>query len=1044
MRKGGKAYLSLALCLILLGSNSAFVYASEAEVQNPEEVVAQVEENLEILEDVPEVETEDPVVSKEMPDVEVLPTAACEITYSAEYNPKAPYETALWMKFIPEKSGVYLLSSNEPDGNKNIFDAEGDPVNTEYTYCERGLLQYLEAGVTYALKLNGVKNGSGVLEFSIAKAKDVASLKVTKAPAKATYYNNFGEDLSAKGMKVRVNYTDGTYETVTVEEFNWIDLKSGYSLCVEAEWRGDFFNIYINNFESVPAITYKVKFADAAGLTKYTSGNKITFAAGETVKYLKFVPGFTGEYVMQAIGMTNIYAYLYDASTGEKADTVTKGKTYHLRVENLAGISGTARVNITKKAQTSAKALKGFEITKQPYQKEFYYKPGKSVELCPAGMEITATYGDGSKEVLKYTHNRNVYNADESLRFSINKISISSPKEGKQTLTISVNDYDFTDSYEVVLKPYPEETDSSLEEGITKLQVEPGKPYYYSYVIPKDGVYDISLSDIDSYQMRNHLVVLGDKSDYWGGTKEFTEGMVVYVYLLNMLSETMEVEINIQRLHDIGATISDFEWTTPPKEEVLAYYGLIRAEGIVTFSDGSKVQAGVPALQQHTVDFIDYPIEIKAEITDGKDSSVVGEREITYTVGVKSGDNNEYVEVDKRTIEFVGPSTYNGGPAVTIKKNQSVNVNAAKIGDDYVAYKFVPAKTAAYRMIGNGEVGYENAHTYGIFVEMDGKVECVDSTNVSGYYVDREILKAGQTYYVVFPVCAKDNFTFTCRENKAVQGVSGYFSNELQVKNATVADVLKNAVITVNFKDGTSEKLDHSKWTYFSNEEKTGYYNMDSYYNVYTVRLGQTQGTTKKLTAARQMITISQEMNYGYTVDLGYVRANGYKITFHKNNGTYLGKASAVIESGKQLGTLPVAKRKGYVLKGWYTAKTGGTKFTATTKISTGRTLYAQWTKVTAPAKVNKPTLTNVSGKKMKVAYKKVTNAKGYQIVYSTSSKFTNSTTKKVTVTTLNKTFSSLKKGKTYYVKVRAYKTDSYGNKVWGAYSAVNKVTIKK
>jgi len=327
---------------------------------------------------------------------------------------------------------------------------------------------------------------------------------------------------------------------------------------------------------------------------------------------------------------------------------------------------------------------------------------------------------------------------------------------------------------------------------------------------------------------------------------------------------------------------------------------------------------------------------------------------------------------------------------------------------------------------------------------MDGKAECVDSTQVSGYYVDREVLTAGETYYVVFPLRASDNFSFVCRENKAVQGVSGYFSNELQLKNATAADVLKNAVITIYFKDGTSEKLDNSKWTYYSNAEGTGYYNADSYYNIYTANLGKTQGTTKKLTAERQMISVYQQMNYGYEVPIGYVKANGYKITFNKNNGTYLSKTSKVIESGKQLGTLPVAKRKGYVLKGWYTAKTGGTKFTAETKISKSSTLYAQWTKVTAPAKVKKPTLTNLSGKKMKVAYKKVTNAKGYQIVYSTSSKFTSAATKKVTVTSLNKTFTGLKTGKTYYVKVRAYKTDSYGNKVWGVYSAVNKITIKK
>ena len=39
---------------------------------------------------------------------------------------------------------------------------------------------------------------------------------------------------------------------------------------------------------------------------------------------------------------------------------------------------------------------------------------------------------------------------------------------------------------------------------------------------------------------------------------------------------------------------------------------------------------------------------------------------------------------------------------------------------------------------------------------------------------------------------------------------------------------------------------------------------------------------------------------------------------------------------------------------------------------------------------------------------------------------------------------SGLTKGKTYYVKVRAYKTDSTGQAVYGKYSAVKKVKIKK
>ena len=83
--------------------------------------------------------------------------------------------------------------------------------------------------------------------------------------------------------------------------------------------------------------------------------------------------------------------------------------------------------------------------------------------------------------------------------------------------------------------------------------------------------------------------------------------------------------------------------------------------------------------------------------------------------------------------------------------------------------------------------------------------------------------------------------------------------------------------------------------------------------------------------------------------------------------------------------------------------------------------------------------------KSMKVSWKKDTKATGYQITYAQNKKFTKSK-KNVTVKsykTTSKTIKKLKKGKTYYVKVRAYKTVS-GKKLYGSYSAVKSVKIKK
>lgn len=98
---------------------------------------------------------------------------------------------------------------------------------------------------------------------------------------------------------------------------------------------------------------------------------------------------------------------------------------------------------------------------------------------------------------------------------------------------------------------------------------------------------------------------------------------------------------------------------------------------------------------------------------------------------------------------------------------------------------------------------------------------------------------------------------------------------------------------------------------------------------------------------------------------------------------------------------------------------------------------------VTVPAKVKISSIKNNKTKVFTVKWKKVKNAKGYQIQYALNKKFTKG---KKTKTTLKYTFmvKKLKKGKVYYVRVRAYNTDSKRTKVYGKWSSIKKIKIKK
>jgi len=80
--------------------------------------------------------------------------------------------------------------------------------------------------------------------------------------------------------------------------------------------------------------------------------------------------------------------------------------------------------------------------------------------------------------------------------------------------------------------------------------------------------------------------------------------------------------------------------------------------------------------------------------------------------------------------------------------------------------------------------------------------------------------------------------------------------------------------------------------------------------------------------------------------------------------------------------------------------------------------------------------------KKAKVTWKKVSHATGYQVQCSTSKKF-NKNKKTSSTNKLKKTIKGLKKGKTYYIRVRAYSMDS-GMRYYAPWSSVKKVKIKK
>lgn len=97
---------------------------------------------------------------------------------------------------------------------------------------------------------------------------------------------------------------------------------------------------------------------------------------------------------------------------------------------------------------------------------------------------------------------------------------------------------------------------------------------------------------------------------------------------------------------------------------------------------------------------------------------------------------------------------------------------------------------------------------------------------------------------------------------------------------------------------------------------------------------------------------------------------------------------------------------------------------------------------VTVTPKKQSISLVNKIKKQLTIKWKKNNKVSGYEVVYSANKKFTGKKTVRKAKTTTSYKIKGLKKGKTYYAKVRSYKTVN-GKRIYGAYSTTKKATIK-
>ena len=206
-----------------------------------------------------------------------------------------------------------------------------------------------------------------------------------------------------------------------------------------------------------------------------------------------------------------------------------------------------------------------------------------------------------------------------------------------------------------------------------------------------------------------------------------------------------------------------------------------------------------------------------------------------------------------------------------------------------------------------------------------------------------------------------------------------------------------------------------------------------------TVKITATSAATSNFNAASKTVTV--KVVPAATASLTAAnQATGIKLTWKKVTGAtgflvYRGSSKiATIKSGS---TVTCTDGK---------ANTNGTKYTykiiATASTGNGPAKSVTTYCVARPAISS---VTNSASKKMTVKWGKNAKASGYQIHYCTDKTF-KSGNKSVSITsasTVSKVIGSLTKNKTYYIRIRTYKTVG-STKYFSSWSPVKSVKISK
>ncbi len=330
----------------------------------------------------------------------------------------------------------------------------------------------------------------------------------------------------------------------------------------------------------------------------------------------------------------------------------------------------------------------------------------------------------------------------------------------------------------------------------------------------------------------------------------------------------------------------------------------------------------------------------------------------------------------------------------SIKAGKTTTWTAKTTGDGKITYSTTASSSVGTVNSSTGKVTAKGVGTIKVYAQ---------AAATTNYAKSSKKLIATITVGLTTPTISsvKQSGTTVTVKWAQITGAKGYYVYRSTSKNGTYTQIAKiTSGSTLSYKD-TASKTNGTTYYYkvkaYSGSTKSSYSSVKS--------LKYMKATVSSLTNTTSGITVKWSKVSGATGYYVYRKAStdsSYKLIKTYTSGSTVSYTDTAVKSKNGTTYTYYVQPYNSTSKGAYATK-----------------------KTVRLTSVSVSSLKNSSSKKMTLKWAKNSKATGYEIQYSTSSSFSSSSTKKLTISsaaTVSRTIGSLTKGKTYYVRIRSYK----------------------